>query len=211
MPRLSAAWTEHLDTLTACTLCPKVHPPSVFGAVPGASVYLVGQAPGPREAKLGRPFAWTAGKTLFQWFATLGIDEATFRERVYMAAVIRCFPGKIPGKTGDRKPSRDEIETCAGHRETELTLLKPKLVVPVGRMAIELFADCPSLDAVIGKQLHGEQLHEAHQGKGFDVISLPHPSGLSRWIQTAEGKAKIKKALGLIGEHPAWKETFGGK
>jgi uracil-DNA glycosylase len=158
---------------------------------------------------LGRPFAWTAGKTLFQWFSTLGVEEAVFRQRVYMSAVIRCFPGKIPGKTGDRKPSPSEIETCAVHRETELTLLRPALVIPVGRMAIELFVECPSLDAVIGKRYRAKQLLAEHRGRGFDVIPLPHPSGLSRWIQTRQGKAKIKRALKLIGAHDAWREAFG--
>ncbi len=208
MPKLEAAlharkWSEHLERLKDCRACPQVHPPAVVGAVPGASIYLVGQAPGPREVKLGRPFAWTAGQTLFKWFATLGVDEATFRQRVYMAAAIRCFPGRLPGKQGDRKPSRQEVETCRMHRETELELLRPALVVPVGRMAIELFAPCPSLAAVIGKTFRGE-----HEGRAFDVIPLPHPSGLSRWIQTPQGKARIKKALGLIAAHPAWKRTF---
>jgi len=203
MPKLTAAWNQHLERLRDCRLCPGVQPPSVVGAVPGAAVYLVGQAPGPREAKLGRPFAWTAGQTLFKWFGTLGVDEATFRQRVYMAAVIRCFPGRLPGKTGDRKPSRQEVETCGVHRETELDLLRPALVVPVGRMAIELFVPCPSLADVIGKQYC-----VTLDGHACDVIPLPHPSGLSRWIQTAEGKAKIKQALRRIGKHGAWTGTF---
>jgi uracil-DNA glycosylase len=140
---------------------------------------------------------------MFGWFATLGVDETTLRSRVYMAAAIRCFPGRLPGKTGDRKPSREEIETCRAHRETELELLRPALILPVGRMAIELFVPCPSLAAVVGRQFA-----HAHGGRACDVIPLPHPSGLSRWIQTPRGKAKIKKALGRIAAHAAWRETF---
>lgn len=206
---LSIQWREHLDALRECRRCPEVHPPPVVGAVPGSRIYLVGQAPGPREASLGQPFAWTAGKTLFKWFASLGVEEAIFRQRVYMAAAIRCFPGKIPGKTGDRKPSPSEIETCAVHRKTELTLLQPELVIPVGRLAIELFVECPSLDEVIGKRFAGKRLLAEHRADGFDVIPLPHPSGLSRWIQTPRGKAKVKRALRLIDAHPAWRATFG--
>jgi len=201
----SEKWSEHLERLRDCRLCPQVHPPSVVGAVAGASIYLVGEAPGPREAALGRPFAWTAGQTLFRWFATLGVDEATFRSRVYMAAVIRCFPGKLPGKTGDRKPSRQEVETCRVHRETEMELLRPALVLPVGRMAIELFVPCPSLEAVVGRQFQCEP-----NGRACDVIPLPHPSGLSRWIQTPQGKDRIRRALAKIGAHAAWRETFPG-
>lgn len=200
---ISAAWSEHLERLRDCRLCPQVQPPAVVGAVPGASIYLVGQAPGPREVKLGRPFAWTAGRTMFGWFATLGVDEATFRRRVYMAAVISCFPGRLPGKTGDRRPSRQEVETCRAHRDTELELLRPALVLPVGRMAIEMFLPCPSLEAVVGRKFRSQP-----GGYACDVIPLPHPSGLSRWIQTPQGKAHIRKALALIGAHPAWRETF---
>ena len=206
MPKLSAAWTRHLDTLRGCQTCPDVHPPSVIGAVPGASIYLMGQAPGPREAAAGRPFAWTAGQTLFKWFATLGVDEAMFRERVYMAAVISCFPGKLPGKQGDRKPSRQEILTCGVHRKAEIELLRPKLVIPVGRMAIEWFIPCPSLDEVIGHRFESE----AH-GATFSVIPLPHPSGLSRWIQQPAGKRKIGEALRHMARHEAWRQTFGGQ
>ncbi len=54
-----------------------------------------------RNRAWAAPFAWTAGRQLFKWFASLGLDEATFRSRVYMAAVCRCFPGKRP-TGGDR-------------------------------------------------------------------------------------------------------------
>jgi uracil-DNA glycosylase len=219
MPKPSAAWSRHLDALAACRTCPGVQPPSVIGAVPGSRIYLMGQAPGPREAAAGRPFAWTAGQTLFKWFATLGVDEATFRERVTMAAVISCFPGKLPGKQGDRKPSRQEIETCGVHRRTELRLLQPDLAIPVGRMAIEWFIPCPSLDAVVGRQFRVD--FAALEGLGgseivrasADLIPLPHPSGLSRWIQQPAGKRRIAQALERIAAHPAWRATFpeGGR
>jgi uracil-DNA glycosylase len=75
-------------------------------------IVLVGQAPGPREGALGRPFAWTAGKTLFRWFQTAtGIDEDTFRRGIYITAVARCFPGKASGG-GDRRPDATEIASC---------------------------------------------------------------------------------------------------
>lgn len=194
-----------MDALRECRTCPHVVPPSVIGAVPGARVYLMGQAPGPREAAAGRPFAWTAGRTLFKWFASVGVEEALFRERVHMAAVISCFPGKLPGKQGDRKPSKEEIESCGAYRKTELKLMTPDLVIPVGRMAIEWFMDCPSLDAVIGKTFTLDL-----NGRKVDAVPLPHPSGLSRWIQQPAGKQKIAEALDLIVNHAAWKQTFAG-
>src|SRR5262244_2423609 len=98
--------------LDACRACPNVQGPVVHGPAVLSRILLVGQAPGSREANFGRPFAWTAGRTLFAWFhQALGVDEALFRERVYMAAVTRCFPGKAPGG-GDRRPTPDEVKRC---------------------------------------------------------------------------------------------------
>ena len=102
---------KHQTVLKACRLCPDMHPPSVVGRAVKSKILLVGQAPGDKEPELGRPFAWTAGKTLFKWFASIGLDEEGFREKVYMSAVCRCFPGKNP-KGGDRVPNQTEIDTC---------------------------------------------------------------------------------------------------
>ena len=63
-----------------------------------SKVILVGQAPGVREPVVGKPFAWTAGKTLFRWFEeTTGMNEEMVRAKIYFAAVCCCFPGKAPG------------------------------------------------------------------------------------------------------------------
>src|SRR3954464_2852444 len=108
---------RHVARLRTCGDCPDMIGPVVTGEPVMAPVMLIGQAPGVREGPAGKPFAWTAGKTLFQWFAQLDLTEEQFRERVYMAAVCRCFPGK--GKTGgDRVPSSEEVERCSRHLET---------------------------------------------------------------------------------------------
>jgi uracil-DNA glycosylase len=93
---------------------------------------LVGQAPGDKEPIMQKPFAWTAGKTLFQWFQEIcGINEEALRSSLYMTAVCRCFPGKKP-QGGDRVPSAQEIQHCARWLRAEMVLLKPTLVVSVG-------------------------------------------------------------------------------
>src|SRR5687768_16510375 len=92
---------EHQAKLRACERCVGMQRPAVTCGPVLSPILLVGQAPGDKEPALGRPFAWTAGKQLFKWFARLGLAEAEFRERIYMAAVCRCFPGKNP-KGGDR-------------------------------------------------------------------------------------------------------------
>src|SRR5712692_11207809 len=99
---MTDAFANHLATLYACRACPNVFGEPVTGAVAGARVMLVGQAPGPHEVEDRRPFAYTAGKRLFSWFERFGVDETAFRERVHMCAVIRCFPGRDPKSGGDR-------------------------------------------------------------------------------------------------------------
>src|SRR5271157_1689428 len=103
--------------------------PVVHGPPVASGVLLVGQAPGPREGSFGRPFAWTAGKTMFRWFAeSAGVDEEAFRARIYIAAIARCFPGKASGG-GDRRPDEDEIARCRSYLEREVAILEPALVL----------------------------------------------------------------------------------
>lgn len=179
-----------------------MHKPVVVGPPLLSEILLVGQAPGDKEPALGRPFAWTAGKQLFKWFARLGVDEATFRERVYMAATCRCFPGKNP-RGGDRVPSDDEVKRCRPWLARELELLRPKLLIPIGRLAIEQFLPARPLVEQIGKSFVLEQGR-----RKVDVIPLPHPSGASTWPRMQPGKALTDGALELLGRHPAWRATF---
>src|SRR5260370_32567122 len=98
---MTDTFADHLATLYACRACPDVFGKPVTGAVPGAKVMLIGQAPGPHEVEDGRPFAYTAGQRLFSWFEKFGVNEANFRERIHMCAVIRCFPGRNAKGGGD--------------------------------------------------------------------------------------------------------------
>ena len=160
-------------------------------------VLLVGQAPGVKEPQMGRPFAWTAGKTLFNWFNThCGINESKFRASIYMAAVCRCFPGKNAAG-GDRVPDTVEIEACSQWLEAEIAILKPKLVIPVGKLAILQFIEFDKLTDVIGKKLR-----VVYRGHDFDLIPLPHPSGASPWHRVEPGKSLLEHAMRLIREHP---------
>jgi uracil-DNA glycosylase len=174
-------------------------PPVVTGDAVASPLLLVGQAPGDKEGKMGRPFAWTAGKTLFKWFQSIGLAEADCRQRVYMAAVCRCFPGKNP-HGGDRVPDATEIANCSSWLDTEIRLLRPRLIIPVGKLAIEQFMEVGRLVDIIG---HEYELEE--NGCLIDVIPLPHPSGASTWHRTEPGIRLLNKALALIREHPAWK------
>ncbi len=164
-----------------------------------SKVMLIGQAPGGKEGQFGKPFAWTAGKTLFGWFGRLGLSEEQFRQRVYMAAVCRCFPGKQAGG-GDRVPSAAEIENCSAWLRAEIELLQPQLIIPVGKLAIRQWLQADKLDQVIGKQFRVEAY-----GHTADLIPLPHPSGASTWHRTEPGIGLLAEALAAIEHHPAWR------
>lgn len=159
---------------------------------------IIGQAPGVREPVLKRPFAHTAGKTLFRWFEEFcGLDEAAMRARIYFAAVNRCFPGKAPGG-GDRVPNPQEIRNCSSWMNAEFEILQPRLVIPVGRLAIAQFMAVDKLDAVIGRKFAMERA-----GNAFDLIPLPHPSGASPWHKLSPGRELLAKAMRMIARHPA--------
>jgi uracil-DNA glycosylase len=203
---MNKAFADHLTTLQACRMCPNVFGEPVTGAVPGARVMLVGQAPGPREVVDRRPFAWTAGQRLFRWFAeSLGVEERDFRARVHMCAVIRCFPGKDPKAGGDRVPDPVEIANCGAHLDREIRLLKPELIIAVGTLAAQQLIGIAQLKDAVGV-LH----RAARAGRSFDVVVLPHPSGRSTWLNKKENAALLKKSLRLIERHPAFVRTFHG-
>ncbi|HTT56750.1 MAG TPA: uracil-DNA glycosylase family protein [Opitutaceae bacterium] len=198
MPATVAQVRRHLAALQRCRLCPRMHPPVVVGRPVAGRILLIGQAPGDKEPKLGRPFAWTAGRTLFGWFeSALGWTEEETRDRVYFAAVCRCFPGKKPGG-GDRVPDSTEIAQCARWLEREFALLQPELVLPVGKLAIgRLLGDQP-LAAVVGRSFRVDA-----GGHTADVIPLPHPSGASPWHRIEPGRTLLRRALALVAAHPA--------
>ena len=172
----------------------------VTGAVAGARVMLVGQAPGPHEADSRRPFAYTAGKRLFNWFRDhLGVSEEEFRNTVHIAAVIRCFPGRDPKAGGDRVPDAEEIARCGEHLDREVRILKPQLVIAVGTLASSQLLGISQLKDAVGV------LHRAKRaGRSFDVVVLPHPSGRSTWTNKPGNAELLAKSLRLIREHPAW-------
>lgn len=202
VPMASAlALEQHLAALSACRRCPAMHKPVVIGRPVRSRVLLVGQAPGDKEPLLGRPFAWTAGKTLFKWFqGALGWSEDEVRDRFYFAAVCRCFPGKRP-EGGDRVPAPDEIAHCAAWLEAEFALLRPQLVLAVGKLAQAQFLPPAPLVDVIGKQFR-----TTYRGYAVDCIPLPHPSGASPWHRIEPGKTLLAQALALVAAHPAVKK-----
>jgi uracil-DNA glycosylase len=203
------ALERHVREVRGCRRCPTVEPPPVIVPPEIAPpevwprVMLVGQAPGPKERDLGRPFAFTAGTRLFSWFARIGAPEEEFRRRVWIGAVIRCFPGRAP-QGGDRPPGPLEMANCAPFLEEEIRLLRPLTVIAVGQPAITKFLPEPApLQDRVGQLFQVER-----DGHAMDVIPLPHPSGRSTWLVRPENQARLDRALELLAGTRGWRETF---
>lgn len=154
----------------------------------GQRAYILGQAPGVVEGEERRPWRGRAGQTLRRW---LGLDEEAFYATFYCASVTRFYPGPAASGGGDRTPTAREQELCAFWREWELALLRPRLIVPVGGLAIRRLLGISSLDACVGEH--------------FDywdavAVPLPHPSGVSRWMNIPQNRSRVERAVDLIHE-----------
>jgi len=160
---------------------------------------LVGQAPGKTEISDARAFSGPAGRTLFRWLARAGLEERWFRDHVYIAAITRCYPGPHPSGRGDRVPSPAERERCGDWLARELALIRPALVIPVGRLAIDRFLGPVSLDAVVGRQHRITVDLEGEPSLDTIAIPLPHPSGASSWIHAPGHGELLDGALRLLG------------
>src|SRR5438552_6237160 len=149
-------------------------------------VMIVGQAPGVVEVVTRTPFSGRAGAELRRWLARAGIDEDHLP---YRTAITKCFPGKSAAGGGDRRPSPAEIGLCAPWLEEELALLRPRVILLVGGLAIGRFWGKISLEAAVGT---------SRQIEGVTYIALPHPSGASRWLNDARHRLLLTRALAKV-------------
>ena len=175
----------------ACRRCLEaghpITPGAVFSGPLTATVMIVGQAPGVTESQVGRPFNGPSGTRLFRWLAQAGWEETEFRATQYMTAITKCYPGKGAGGKGDRVPTRAEQELCAPYLARELALVRPRVVVPVGGLAVRRFLGPLRLEEVVGEVVQGEE--------GRWIVPLPHPSGASLWLNQPENQARVTQAL----------------
>jgi uracil-DNA glycosylase family 4 len=218
--------------LRACRLCLEagyeIAPGAVFSSGPAPQVMLIGQAPGVTEAEVKRPFNAGSGTRLFQWLAEAGWSEEVFRARQYMTAVTKCFPGKSANGKGDRVPSKAEQAFCRSYLERELALVRPRLIIPVGGLAIKLFfANKLQLDEVVGTAVYFSpeiitakpayfSLKAAQRFRPEDadlspqlamldrngrwLVPLPHPSGASLWPNKPANQRLIGRALAMLSQ-----------
>jgi uracil-DNA glycosylase family 4 len=177
----------------------------------GQRVMLVGQAPGPVEHDQSRPFAGRAGRQLMRWLIRAGFnDEDDVRARIYMTAMTTCFPGRRPDGAGDRRPSAAEVALCAPWLDGVLALLRPRVVIPIGSLALERFLPGQRLDNVIGAAFTeaGARI-SAPTDEVPILVPLPHPSGQSRWLNDPARVALLDQAIVKLQEMVIWADRPG--
>lgn len=163
-----------------CRLCEK-RTNTVFGVGDEhADWMLVGEAPGENEDKQGEPFVGQAGKLLDNMLRALALKRG---ENVYIANVIKCRP------PGNRNPEPDEVARCEPYLQRQVALVKPKLIVALGRFAAQtLLKTDGSIASMRGR---------VHQYEGVPVIVTYHPAYLLRSLQD---KAKAWSDLCLAND-----------
>ncbi len=207
---LIAAVTDVQRDHRACVRCvaagylERAHP--VFSGHAGQRMMLIGQAPGPVEDDVTRPFAGRAGTELMRWFTRAGFSgEADVRERVFMTSMTTCFPGRLPNSTGDRRPSAREVALCSPWLDAYLDVLEPALIVCIGTLAHARFLPGRRLDAIVGSawSMQGEVVSGTPPTPPV-LLPLPHPSGQSRWLNDPAHRDLLDAALGRLRGLAVW-------
>jgi uracil-DNA glycosylase len=192
-PRRAAPGTELRALQEAMPRCEDRASPVLSGDGTERAM-LIGQAPGWREIETGLPFAWDAGKRLCGWLAAAGIGVEEFRNRWYVTSIGKCYPGRAPGSSVDRPPSRAEIERWTPVLREELRIVGPGLVLLVGGLAHRFaFGAAARLDELVGRELAWDE------APGASVLCLPHPSGASTWLNDPGRVELWRRGIELLG------------
>ncbi|SIT37667.1 Phage SPO1 DNA polymerase-related protein [Paraburkholderia ribeironis] len=183
------ALSERVAGCQLCRLCEK-RTNTVFGVGDrGADWMLIGEAPGENEDRLGEPFVGQAGKLLDNMLRSLMLARDS---NVYIANVIKCRP------PGNRNPEPDEVARCEPYLQRQVSLVKPKLIVALGRFAAQsLLKTDASISSLRGR---------VHEYEGVPVIVTYHPAYL---LRSLPDKAKAWADLCLARD--TWRAAGGGE
>lgn len=151
-----------------------------------APIAVIGQAPSRTDHETGNFYSGPAGNKLRAWFVEAGFDTSDFGTRIYLAAITRCFPGRLPGSSKDRVPSRAEQALCRPWLDSEFELLQPRVIVLFGGLAIGTYLSRRPLAELIG---------EVFESGGRILIPFPHSSGASTWLNDEENRARLARAI----------------
>jgi uracil-DNA glycosylase len=183
------------DQIRACRKCeadgfPISPPPLVWGQAP-APFLLVGQAPGLSDWRGDRMYLGPAARKLIGWLVEAGFSEADIGTTIYMTALTKCFPGRLPGKSTDRAPSPKERANCRPWLDAQWALVQPRVVLLFGKLSIDTFLPKMPLDAVVGRTF---------DQNGLIYIPLPHSSGASTWLNNSAHRDLLAEAIERIRE-----------
>jgi DNA polymerase len=172
---LPAEWPALAEVVKACQACKLCHTRqnTVFGAGNmHSSLMIIGEGPGADEDASGQPFVGKAGQLLNQMLASLGLnrDHAQPERSAYITNVVKCRPPL------NRDPEADEVEACRGYLDQQIALVRPKLIVALGRVAAQRLLQT---DSALG-HLRGKVLSYASVGQQVPVIVTYHPAYLLR-------------------------------
>lgn len=196
---LLEAYQQRMATCTRCVAAgylAEANP--VFHGYASQRVMIVGQAPGSRAHVTGIPWSGRSGEILRGWLEGAGFPAKKWRETWYLTSLTKCFPGKATQGKGDRAPSRAEIALCNDHLEMEMALVRPEIIVTLGKMAASRIipgANRRALADLVGTVADVDLAH----GMTI-VIPLPHPSGVSRWLNDPANRARVDDGLALLAD-----------
>jgi uracil-DNA glycosylase family 4 len=159
-------------------------------------ILVLGQAPGHRSVTNDRPFSGPGGRILQKWLEQAGFPPGYLHEHTYLSSLTRCDPGKNPRGNGDRRPSPAEVALCRPYLEAEFRIVQPKIVLLVGAMAIETFFARGPLEGIIGTYQERDTML---------FLPLPHPSGVSRWLNDPAHQQLLHTALAILAD---WREGY---
>jgi DNA polymerase len=177
----------HLGERAAvCVKCPHLAARRhhvVFGVGnPEARILFVGEAPGEDEDLQGEPFVGRAGQLLTKMIAAMGLT----RGDVYIANILKCRPDMPAGSPGNRKPTKDEMDTCLPYLRAQIDVIKPAVMIALGATALEgLLGPVGGISKLRGKFL---------EYRGIPLMPTFHPSYLLRNQSNTE-KRKVWEDL----------------
>lgn len=153
---------QHVNNCTCCPLCQTCKHPVMGRGSHSADIMFIAEAPGEQEDHMGLPFVGRSGKLLDELLADCSLE----RKDIYITNILKCHP------PGNRDPKDEEKELCFPYLKYETYLLKPKIIVCLGRVAAQRII---SADFKITKQ-HGTWTYR----KGCAMTAVYHPSAILR-------------------------------
>ena len=183
------------ERIRACTRCQEAgYIPAARPLTAGeaeARFLVIGQAPSRSDHETGQFYCGPAGRRLREWFLEAGFPPEAFGTSIYTAAITKCFPGRLPGSSKDRLPSRGERALCRPWLDAEIALVQPRVIVLFGGLAITTFLSKAPLHELIGRIFEGE---------GVVYLPLPHSSGASTWLNEPAHRALLADAIERLRE-----------